>query len=182
VRAVILVVAATTDELRGAEGAQTLVCGVGPVDAAARTAAALALSRPTALLHVGLAGARTFDAPSVVIGSEALYCDADDPAWITLRLEPASELVAAARRALPGARVEPVGTSARVGGSSGCQVEAMEGYAVLRAAALADVPVLEVRVIANAIGESDRSLWRFDDAKSMLAAALPGLIAEVARA
>jgi futalosine hydrolase len=182
VRAVILVVAATIDELRGAAGAETLVCGVGPVDAAARTAAALVASRPAALVHVGLAGARTFDEPSLVIGSEAVYCDADDPAWIELRLAAAPALVDAARRALPEARVATIGTSARVGGSSGCDVEAMEGYAVLRAAALAGVPALEVRALANAIGEPDRSLWRFEDAKITLAAALPRLIAEVARA
>ena len=34
----ILVIAATHDELRGADGAATLICGVGPVEAAARTA------------------------------------------------------------------------------------------------------------------------------------------------
>jgi hypothetical protein len=40
---VLLVVAATTDELAGAPaGAAARVCGVGPVEAAARTAAALA--------------------------------------------------------------------------------------------------------------------------------------------
>ena len=33
----------------------------------------------------------------------------------------------------------------------------MEGYAVLRAAALAGVPAVEVRVLANAIGEPDRA-------------------------
>jgi hypothetical protein len=82
---------------------------------------------------------------------------------------------------LPGARVEPIGTSARVGGSSGCEVEAMEGYAVLRAAALAGVPAVEVRVLANAIGEPDRARWRFADAKRLLAESLPGLAAEIAR-
>ena len=76
----------------------------------------------------------------------------------------------------------PIGTSARVGGASGCAFEAMEGYAVLRAAALAGVPAVEVRVLANAIGEPDRTRWRFDEAKSALAAALPHLIAEIARA
>ncbi len=182
-RAVILVVAATLDELHGAESAETLVCGVGPVEAAARTAAALAGSRPDALLHVGLAGARAFDQPSFVIGSEALYCDADDPAWIALRVPADADLVAAAARVLPDASVvAPIGTSARVGGSSGCAFEAMEGYAVLRAAALAGVPAVEVRVVANAVGEPDRALWRFDEAKTMLAGALPHLIAEVARA
>jgi futalosine hydrolase len=182
VRAVILVVAATTDELRGADVAQTLVCGVGPVDAAARTAAALASSSPAALIQVGIAGTRTFVEPVLVIGSEAVYCDADDARWIELRIPAAPTLIHAARRALPDAVVTPIGTSARVGGSSGCEVEAMEGYAVLRAAALAGVPAVEIRVLANEIGEPDRALWRFDEAKAMLAAALPRLIAEVARA
>jgi nucleoside phosphorylase len=182
VPAVILLVAATPVELRGAAGAETLVCGVGPVEAAARTATALAVSRPAALLHVGLAGARAFASPSFVIGSEAVYCDADDPAWIELRVAGEPRLVQAAARALPDARVAPIGTSARVGGSTGCEIEAMEGYAVLRAAALAGVPAVEVRVLANAIGEPDRALWRLEEAGGVLAAALPALIAEVARA
>jgi murein DD-endopeptidase MepM/ murein hydrolase activator NlpD len=55
---VLLVVAATEPELRGAGGAETLVCGIGPVDAAAATARALAASRADALLHVGIAGCR----------------------------------------------------------------------------------------------------------------------------
>jgi nucleoside phosphorylase len=182
VRAVILVVAATTDELRGADGAETLVCGVGPVDAAARTAAALASLRPTALIQVGIAGARTFVEPALVIGSEAVYCDAADPRWIELRIPADPALLRAAAQALPGAAVAPIGTSARVGGAPGCEVEAMEGYAVLRAAALAGVPAIEIRALANAIGEPDRSRWRFDDAKAVLAEALPRLVAEVARA
>jgi futalosine hydrolase len=179
---VILVIAATPEELRGAEGAATLVCGVGPVEAAARTAAALAGQLPDAVLHVGIAGGRTFDAPLFVVGSEAVYGDADDPRWIELRALPDPGLVEAARRALPDARVEPIGTSARVGGSAGCEVEAMEGYAVLRAAALAGVPAIEVRVLSNAVGEPDRAKWRFDEAKDALARSLPVLIEEVSRA
>jgi futalosine hydrolase len=179
---VILVVAATPEELRGADGAATLVCGVGPVEAAVRTAGALAARRPDAVLHVGIAGARSFDEPLFVVGSEAVYCDADDARWIELRVPGDAALVEAACRALPEARVEPIGTSARVGGSSDCAVEAMEGYAVLRAAALAGVPAVEVRVLSNAVGEQDRAKWRFDDAKEALAAALPALIEEMARA
>ncbi|TMK33173.1 MAG: futalosine hydrolase, partial [Actinobacteria bacterium] len=53
----ILVVAATQRELDGAGGAETLACGIGPVEAAAATASALASRRPDALLHVGIAGA-----------------------------------------------------------------------------------------------------------------------------
>jgi futalosine hydrolase len=180
---VILVVAATQEELRGAEGGSTLVCGVGPVEAAARTAAALAgVTRLKAVLNVGIAGARTFAEPRPVVGSEAVYCDADDPRWIELRTPADAALVEAASRALPDARVEPIGTSARVGGSAGCEIEAMEGYAVLRAAALAGVPAIEVRVVANAIGEPDRRLWRFEEAKALLAGVLPSLVRELARA
>jgi nucleoside phosphorylase len=175
----LLVVAATADELAGAAGAETLVCGVGPVEAAARTAAALQRSRPDSVLHVGIAGARAFDGPALVIGSEAVYCDADDPRWIELRAAPDAGLLEAARRALPEARVEPIGTTARVGGSSGCEVEAMEGYAVLRACALADVPAVEVRALANAVAEPDRRRWRFADARVVLAEALARLVAEV---
>lgn len=174
----ILLVAATAGELAG----DGLVCGVGPVEAAARTAAALAASRPSAVLHVGIAGARTFDEPELVIGSESLYCDANDARWIALRVEPDARLLAAARRALPAARVEPIGTSARLDGTNGCDVEAMEGYAVLRAAALAGVPALEVRAVSNAILEADRGRWRIDDAKRLLADSLPGLLAELERA
>lgn len=182
----ILVTAATEAELSGAGETPTLVCGVGPVEAAARTAAELARSRPGALLHVGIAGAHTFEGPAWVVGSEAVYCDADDPRWIELRVESDPELVAAIVGALPDARVAPIGTSARVGGTQfggvdGCAVEAMEGYAVLRAAALADVPAVEVRVVSNAVGEPDRSRWRIDDALSELAARLPMLIEAVER-
>jgi propanediol dehydratase small subunit len=53
---------------------------------------------------------------------------------------PDPALLAAARRALPEAAVLAIGTSARVGGTDGVDVEAMEGFAVLRAAELAGVP------------------------------------------
>lgn len=178
----LLVVAATPGELGGAEGASTLVCGVGPVEAAARTAAALAELRPEAVLHVGLAGARNFTGPAFVIGSEAVYCDADDSGWIERTLKPSVELAAAVRRMLPDASFEPIGTTARVGGSTGCRVEGMEGYAVLRAAALAGVPAVEVRVLSNAIGEPDRSKWRLDETRAGLAAVLPRLIEELSLA
>jgi len=164
----ILVVAATSRELATPAHCRTLVCGVGPVDAAAATAAALAAHRPAALLHVGIAGARGASGllpGTVVIGSLARYCDLNVPSqWAPVEVRPDSALVEAARRVLPGAPVLPIGTSARVGGTTGCDVEAMEGFAVLRAAELAGVPALEVRAISNHIEEPDRALWRFDDA------------------
>ncbi len=175
----LLVVAATEPELRGAAGAEMLICGIGPVDAAAATARALARQRPSAVLHVGIAGCRRgcgLAPPQLVIGSESLYCDTRSR-LVAARLEPAARLLAAARAALPEAAVLPIGTSANLGGTSGCDVEAMEGFAVLRAAQLAAVPALEVRAVANEIEESDRGLWRFDEALAALEQALPGLVA-----
>ncbi len=173
----ILVVAATKRELAGAAGAATLACGIGPVEAAAASARALAgLRRPAALLHVGIAGGRGIPVPQLVIGSEAVYEDALAGGLVQERERPDPRLVDAAQRALPEARVLPIGTSARVGGTSSCDVEAMEGFAVLRAARLAGVPAVEVRAVSNEIDEPDRTRWRFDDALAALDAALPRLL------
>jgi futalosine hydrolase len=176
---VILVVAATKRELAGVDGAAALACGIGPVEAAASTARALAESPPSALLHVGIAGARGIDVPQLVIGSEAVYEDAAGGALVPGLVRADPELLAGAQRALPEAVVLPIGTSARVGGTSGCNVEAMEGFAVLRAAELAGVPALEVRAVSNEIDEPDRARWRFDDALAALDRALPLLLAEL---
>ena len=175
----LLVVAATERELAPVEGARTLVCGVGPVEAAAATARALVQERPSAVLHVGIAGARGLGLLTLVIGSEAVYCDAAGP-LVPTRVLPDGDLVVRLSRAFPEAMVRSIGTSARVGGTHGVDVEAMEGFAVLRACELAGVPAIEVRVVSNEIDEPDRTLWRFDDALAALAEALPRLVEAIA--
>lgn len=181
----ILVVAATERELAGADGAATLACGIGPVEAAAATARALAHSKPDAVLQVGIAGARVLEPPTLVLGSEAIYCDiAGDADAILPRVqhaEPDPDLLAAARRALPEAHVLPIGTCARVGGGTAWEVEGMEGFAVLRAAELAGVPAVELRAVSNLVDVRDRARWRFDDALAALADAVRRLLAELAR-
>jgi nucleoside phosphorylase len=158
---------------------------VGPVDAAAATAQAIAAHQPAAIIHVGIAGARrtaAIEPPALVIGTAALWCDVDPGfRWAPRELSPAPLLLDAARRALPTAIERRIGTSAKVGGTSDCDVEAMEGYAVLRAALLAGIPAIEVRAISNAVEESDRAQWRFADAFAAIAAATPLLVAEVAQ-
>jgi futalosine hydrolase len=180
----ILVVAATDRELATGNGWLTLRCGVGPVDAAAATAAAIAEHRPSLILHVGIAGARRASGlvpPALVIGIESRYCDLDAPLESARRAVSASPmLLAAARRALPSATELAIGTSARVGGTTGCDVEAMEGFAVLRAAQLAGVPAIEVRAVSNEIEERDRTKWRFDEAFAAITAATPRLVMEFA--
>jgi nucleoside phosphorylase len=183
----VLVVAATARELAAPDGWIALRCGVGPVEAAAATAAAIAEHRPAAVLHVGIAGARRGSglAPgTLVLGSEARYADLRVPSSWAPSVVPASPaLLAAARRRLPDARTLPIGTSGRVGGTLevpamlACDVEAMEGFGVLRAAQRAGVPALEVRAIANEIEEADRARWHFDRAFAAIVAATPILVA-----
>jgi futalosine hydrolase len=184
-RSRILVVAATARELAAPDGWHALRCGVGPVDAAAATMSTIASLRPAAILHVGIAGARRrcgLAPASLVIGTEAHYDDLDVPAeWSPSVVAASHRLVDAAVRAFPEAPQLRIGTSARVGGTSDCDVEAMEGFAVLRAAELAGVPAVEVRAIANEIEETDRARWHFDAAFAAITAATPRLVEEIAR-
>ena len=176
--------AATARELAPPEGWRVCCCGVGPVEAAAATAAALAVSRPAIVVHVGIAGARRasgLQPPAIVVGTETIYCDLGVPErFAPSRLATPAALVEAACRALPPATCAAIGTSGRVGHTSGCDVEAMEGFGVLRAAALAGVPAIEVRVISNAVEDTDRTLWRFDDAFAAVQALTPRLVRELA--
>jgi futalosine hydrolase len=172
---VILLIAATDLELCGHDG---LVCGVGPVEAAAATATELALQRPGAVLHVGLAGARGLEPGTLVVGSEARYCDIAAAIPVVDREQAHPLLVEKAVGALPGAELLPIGTSAAVGTApADVVVEAMEGFGVLRAAARAGVPAVEIRAVSNELGEPDRARWQLGTALDALRAALPPLLA-----
>mgnify|MGYP002789528278 FL=1 len=200
----LMIIAATAMELPPppATSAHVAVCcGVGPVDAAAQTARVLAVHAPRAVLHVGIAGARRASGlrpGQVVIGQRALYHDLLIDARFAPRVvEADAALLQAAHAALPSAVLRDIGTSARVGGTmtggvpsgeaasgeatshavAGVEVEAMEGFAVLRACQLAGVPALEIRVISNAIEEHDRTKWQFAEAFGVLHALVPPLLA-----
>lgn len=180
--AMLLLVAATDRELCGHDG---LVCGVGPVEAAIATARALALHRFHAVLHVGLAGARDLPVRSVVVGTESVYCDLSAEWPVVDRTTPDAGLVERLRVALPAAASAPIHTSAAVGAarttvSRGPLVEAMEGFAVLRAAERAGVAAVEVRVVSNEIGEEDRSRWQLGAALDTLEEALPKAVRAIA--
>jgi nucleoside phosphorylase len=172
---VLLIVAATERELALVRDVETFCCGIGPVEAALRTAQRLGARDVDALLHVGIAGARGIEPPALVLGSESVYCDVIDPSS-TLprieRIEPDAALLERVRGAVPEAHVLPIATSGRVGGGTACDVEAMEGFGVLRAAALAGVPAVELRAVSNAPDEADRGAWRFEDAFAALADAV----------
>jgi len=172
----VLLVAATRAELGAFPESESLCCGLGPVEAALATARALAEHRPEAVLHVGIAGARSLAPPALVLGREAVYVDLEPELRLPhhRRVEPDPRLLAAARAALPQAHVAVIATSARVGGAPAYEVEAMEGFGVLRAAAEAGVPALELRAISN--GYTDpRSAWQITAALEALAGAVAAL-------
>ena len=176
----MLVVAATERELALLDGNDTFCCGIGPVEAALQTARALAEHRPGAVLHIGIAGAHGLEPPALVIGTESVYCDVVDPSSTLPRVErivPDASLLERVRHALPDARLLPIATSGRVGGGTVCEIEAMEGFGVLRACALAGVPAVELRAISNAPGEADRDAWRFEEAFAALGDAVARVLA-----
>jgi len=176
----VLVIAATQRELCTVDGARTMCCGIGPVEAAAGTASALRVGAASAVLHVGIAGSSSLDAGTVVIGSESIYCDVLDPN-ATLprvsRLTPSPGLFEVVRGLLPHAVTAPIATAARVGGGEGYPVEAMEGFGVLRAAALAGVPAVEVRVVSNHPATTDRRRWHTEQALEVLHGVIATLVA-----
>jgi nucleoside phosphorylase len=175
----VLLVAATDIELCEHEG---LVCGVGPVEAAASTARALALDPPRAVVNVGVAGARGVTPGALVVGTESVYCDISAEIPVVDRVAADPALLAAVRDVLPDALLLPIGTSAAVGGAdSGLRVEAMEGFGVLRACAQAGVPALEVRAVSNEIAEADRGRWRIGRALEALGDAIPALLEAAAK-
>lgn len=179
----VLVVAATEREIAEVRGADTLCCGIGPVEAATAVGKRLSERRYAALLHVGIAGARTLAPGTVVIGSESVYADIIAPHTTlprVIRLASDDALRSAVEKAVPEAEVLPIATSGRVGGGLGYDVEAMEGFGVLRAAAVAAVPALELRVISNLVREHDRSAWKITEALEVLRRLTPRLV-EVAR-
>jgi futalosine hydrolase len=172
----VLVIAATPPESAWAPPDQTVVCGIGPVDAAARTAAILVARRAAAVLHVGVAGARRasgIPVGSIVIGRRAHYADIRARIRHAHACEADPVLLRAVCSALPDARVCDIATSAAVGSPHDAPVEGMEGFAVLRACALAGVPAVEVRVISNEVEEQDRAAWRIAEACAVLAVAGP---------
>ncbi|MFJ6740441.1 futalosine hydrolase [Streptomyces sp. NPDC091279] len=172
------------------------VVGVGPGRAAAATAAALTAAAldgdPYQLVvSAGIAGGFAPAAPvgSLVVADEITAADlgaetADGFVPVTalgfgtVSHRPPETLVRDLTAA-SGARAGTVLTVSTVTGSTaraaalrarhpGALAEAMEGFGVAEAAALASLPVLEIRAISNPVGPRDRAAWRIADALAEL--------------
>jgi futalosine hydrolase len=182
----LLIVCAVAQELaalRPREDVEVLATGVGPVEAALATSRALASRHYDAVINAGIAGGFR---DRCTVG-DAVVCAREDYAEMGLEDGSAFPLpggLELARHAEsdPGL-LEPflgglipviVGrgvTSAIVTSTTAralvlahrfrADVESMEGFSVLRAAALAGVPAVEIRGVSNLVGERASNEWNF---------------------
>jgi futalosine hydrolase len=182
---VILVVCAVGAELRGfaRPGVTVAAVGVGPVDAAIGTLQALSAQPYALTINAGIGGGFAGRAAvgEAVLVTEEHYLELGREDRTDLALPdgvqlaatcPADpSLLATLRDRCPGLRSGAGVTSATITTSDARAAEiaaryrplteSMEGFAVLRAAGAAGVPVLEVRGISNIVGNRATSGWDF---------------------
>jgi futalosine hydrolase len=201
---VILVVCALLGELRYVaprSDVAIVACGVGPVEAAIGTANALARVQYQAVINAGIGGAFRGEATvgeSRLIASDVLAdlgLEGGGPLVLpgggslveSARADPAllarcSRLGIVTANGLTVANVTTTdATAARLHGRYAAAVESMEGFSVLRAAAVGRVPALEIRGISNYVGERARSEWDFDAGARATATALDAVLDHLAR-
>ena len=178
----ILLVAATHNELdvpMSALRVEKLICGIGPVEAAASVAHALAMKRYRLVINVGIAGALpgTLNIGSAVVVHDEFYpleletgvqlALPDAVHVVTHALSDAHLVAALVHRGFPSvrgltvSRVTSTHDTARRIAAHDVQVESMEGFAVLRAAEMAGIPAFEIRGISNFFGVRSESRWDF---------------------
>jgi len=179
----ILLVSAVAQELDWLgprAGVETLIAGIGPVDAAARVARALSAQRYDMVVNAGIAGAFAGVAhvgDGVVVGEELYEVQQENGAPLVLppgnlvadRVPSDSQLIEAITalgfplvRGITVSHVTATEATAAHLRGRGAEIETMEGFAVLRAAQLAGVPAIEVRGISNIVGDRAKGEWNFD--------------------
>ncbi len=196
----ILVVCALRSELRfytPHPAVSVLAGGVGPVESAIAVAYELSRVRYAAVVHAGLAGAYrdsarvgdarlvTHDAladlglegggvPSLPEGTLVDQADADP--GLLRRL---SDIVPHASGLTVATITTTEHTGARLRARYAHDVETMEGFAVLRAAAVARIPAVGVRGISNYVGDRATSEWNFSAGAQATANALETVVARL---
>jgi futalosine hydrolase len=179
----ILLVCAVAQELEWLgprAGVETLVTGIGPVDAASRVARALTAKRYDTVINAGVAGAMRGVAEvgdAVVVGEELypLRLETDQPLTLPAgnliadRVPADAQLIEAVTslgfplvRGITVSSVTATAETAQRLRDEGAEIETMEGFAVLRAAQLLGVPAIEVRGISNYVGDRAESAWDLD--------------------
>jgi futalosine hydrolase len=180
---IVCAVAAELAALRPRDGVEVVAVGVGPVEAAAGTARALAARSYRAAINAGIAGgfrARAAVGDAVAVAVEYyVELGLEDgaafplPGGVTLlrRAESDPELLRACRDPRVGARIGSGISSATVTTTDaraaelderfGADVESMEGFAFLRAACAAGIPAVELRGVSNLVGDRAANGWDF---------------------
>jgi futalosine hydrolase len=182
----ILVICAVPHELRHWKPRphiEMLATGIGPVEAAAATARMLAISTPEYVINAGIAGgfagrAKVGDAFAIetdYLAELGLEGGAPSPALpggsrLITQAESDASLLQRARNI--GARIANAITVATITATQlraedlaerfEAEVEAMEGFSVLRCAAVAGVPAIELRGVSNVVGPRESGGWDFD--------------------
>ncbi|HUA08462.1 MAG TPA: futalosine hydrolase [Candidatus Acidoferrales bacterium] len=176
----VCAVAQELDWLGPRAGVETLVSGIGPVDTASRVTRALAAKSYDMVVNAGIAGA--FDGVAhvgdgVVVGEEIYELQQETGAPLALppnnlvfdRARSDSQLIEAITslgfplvRGVTVSTVTATDATAKRLHARGAEIESMEGFAVLRAAQIANVPAIEVRGISNIVGDREKSGWDLD--------------------
>ena len=197
---VMTAVAAESDAvlrgLRGDSRFDVLLAGVGPIAAAAHTAAILATTKYDLVVSMGIAGGFIGQAAigTIVVATECVAAElgAETPDGF-LSLEElgfgfsrigvdaalAEQVTEAFRSAGLAVSMGPILTVSTATGTAstalalaervpGAVAEAMEGFGIANAAHNHGIPVLEIRTISNSIGPRDREAWRIKDALDAL--------------
>lgn len=182
----ILIVCAVAQELAGLrprDDVHVLAVGVGPVEAALGTARALAARRYGAVVNAGIAGGfrDRCGVGDVVVCARDDYVELglegglDFPLPGELTLERTAEAHESLLRPFLDGHVPVIVgrgiTSAIVTTTDvratllaqryRADVESMEGFAVLRAAAAVGIPAVEIRGVSNLVGDRAANGWNF---------------------
>ncbi|GAC1655670.1 MAG: futalosine hydrolase [Vulcanimicrobiaceae bacterium] len=176
---------------------EMLVTGIGPIEAAATVARALAQSPYSLVINAGIAGAFEGAADvgdGVVISEECMELGLETGAPLTLPdgasvidraasdlriVDRLAEMGFASLRGLTVTQVTATSSTADRLAAFGAQIESMEGFAVLRAAAMAGIPAVEVRGISNIVTDRNRSKWNFAQGVRGLESVLTSLLSIV---
>jgi futalosine hydrolase len=173
-----------------------IAAGVGPAEAAVRTALALSAEPFGLVVCTGIAGgfAGRADVGTLVVADEIIAADlgAETPdGFLTLDelgfgssrasvdRDRAARWADSLRKADLPVTVGHVLTVSTVTGTAesaerlvrrypGAAAEAMEGFGVALAARTFGVPVLELRAVSNPVGPRDKSLWKMAEALERL--------------
>lgn len=149
-----------------------VITGVGPIEAAAATAAALASRAaagelPDAVVSLGSAGSRRLSLGKVYQVGEVSWRDIDaSPLGFARGVTPFADFPAVARLATPFAGVPTATLSTGADVVMGTAYDAidaelvdMETYAVWRACARFDVPLIGLRGVSDGADEGERLDW-----------------------